>query len=49
MYQILIYRITANLWRWEIRLGGSLLRCGTARSEVAAKGDANEELIAPTR
>ena len=30
MYATSIYSITPNLWRWEIRCGGALLRCGTA-------------------
>ena len=42
MYQLSIYAITPNLWRWEIRSGGALLRCGTAYSKVAAEMDANE-------
>jgi hypothetical protein len=37
MYQLLVYAITANLWRWEIRCGGTLLRCGTAPTQVAAE------------
>jgi hypothetical protein len=37
MYQLLVYPITPYLWRWEIRLGGVLLLCGTApnRGEAA--------------
>ena len=42
MYQVLVYPITANLWRWEIRCGGALLRCGTAETRGAAERDANE-------
>jgi hypothetical protein len=42
MYQILVYPITPNLWRWEVRLSGTLLRCGTASSRVAAERDVNE-------
>jgi hypothetical protein len=45
MYQVLVYAITANLWRWELRCGGALLRCGTAptrdAAEVGARGVAN--------
>jgi hypothetical protein len=37
-----VYAITPNLWRWEIRWGGALLRCGTAPTRVAAEVDANE-------
>jgi hypothetical protein len=42
MYQLFVYPITPNLWRWEIRCGGALLRCGTAETSVAAERDANE-------
>jgi hypothetical protein len=28
--------ITPHLWRWEIRCGGALLRCGTAPTRVLA-------------
>jgi hypothetical protein len=42
MYQISIYSITPYLWRWEIRCGGALLRCGTAHTRVAAEKDVNE-------
>jgi hypothetical protein len=41
MYQVSVYPITADLWRWEIRCGGALLRCGTAPTEIAAQKDAN--------
>jgi len=36
MYQLSVYPITPNLWRWEIRCGGALLRCGTAPTREAA-------------
>ena len=42
MYQISVYSITPNLWRWEIRCAGALLRCGTAWTRVAAEMDVNE-------
>jgi hypothetical protein len=42
MYQTLVYAITPNLWRWEIRCGGALLRCGTASTKAAAETDMNE-------
>jgi hypothetical protein len=42
MYEISVYPITPNLWRWEIRCGGALLTCGTAPTRVAAEMDANE-------
>jgi hypothetical protein len=40
MYQIFVYCITPELWRWEARCGGALLRCGTASSRVAAEREA---------
>jgi len=36
-----VYAITPNVWRWEIRSPGALLRCGTAPTRVAAERDAN--------
>ena len=36
MYELSIYPITPHLWRWEIRCGGALLRCGTAPTRFAA-------------
>jgi hypothetical protein len=42
MYQLSVYPITSNLWRWEIRRAGALLRCGTAPTKVAAEMDVNE-------
>jgi len=39
MYHISIYPITPNLWRWEIRCGGALLRCGTAPTRIAADAE----------
>jgi hypothetical protein len=41
MYQLYVYPITANLWRWEVRNGDVLLRCGTASSQVEAELNAN--------
>jgi hypothetical protein len=41
MYQVSVYLITPYLWRWEIRSGGALLRCGTAPTRVAAETEAN--------
>jgi hypothetical protein len=49
MYQVSVYSITANLWRWEIRYGGALLRCGTAPTRVAAERDAHAEVATPTQ
>ena len=37
MYELSVYPITPDLWRWEIRCGGTLLRCGTALTRVAAE------------
>jgi hypothetical protein len=37
MYTTSIYSIAPSLWRWEIRCGGALLRCGTAESRAAAE------------
>jgi hypothetical protein len=37
MYELSVYPITPCLWRWEIRCGGALLRCGTAPTRVAAE------------
>jgi hypothetical protein len=42
MYELSVYPIATNLWRWEIRCGGALLRCGTAPTKVAAEKDAND-------
>jgi hypothetical protein len=41
MYQVSVYAITPNLWRWEIRSGGALLRCGTAWTRADAEVEAN--------
>ena len=38
---LIVYAITPNLWRWEIRWGGALLHCGTAPTKVAAEVDVN--------
>ena len=42
MYQVSVYTIAPNLWRWELRCGGALLRCGTAPTRVAAEVDVND-------
>jgi hypothetical protein len=42
MYQLSVYPLTPNLWRWEIRSGGALLRCGTTPTKAAADMDVNE-------
>ena len=46
MYQLLVYAITPGLWRWEIRCGGALLRCGTAPTKHAARRDATDAVNA---
>ena len=46
MYQILVYRIVKDLWRWEVRCGGALLRCGTGRTRQAAQGEAKQVIHA---
>ena len=45
-YQILIYAIVPNLWRWEIRSDATLVRCGTAKTEADAELSLAEELNA---
>jgi len=42
MYALSVYPIAMNLWRWEIRCAGTLLRCGTAPTRVAAETAANK-------
>jgi hypothetical protein len=37
MYEASVYSIGPNLWRWEIRCGGALLRCGTAATRAIAE------------
>jgi hypothetical protein len=37
--QICIYRLTEVLWRWEVRWGQTLIRCGTTRSRAAAENE----------
>ena len=37
MYDLSVYPVMSYLWRWEIRCGGALLRCGTAPTQVAAE------------
>jgi hypothetical protein len=41
MYQVSVYSVTADLWRWEVRCDGTLLRCGTAPTRLTAARDAN--------
>ncbi len=45
MYQVLVYPITPDLWRWEIRSGRALLRCGTAGNSSDAEAEANGVVI----
>ena len=37
MYDLSVYPVMSYLWRWEIRCGGALLRCGTAPTRAAAE------------
>jgi hypothetical protein len=37
MFDLAVYPITPDLWRWEIQCGGALLRCGTAPTRAAAE------------
>ena len=46
MYEIQIYSITCNLWRWEIRCGRALVCCGTARTRQAAENEAKQNVTA---
>ena len=34
---VFVYAVTPYLWRWEIRRGGALLRCGTAPTKADAR------------
>jgi hypothetical protein len=47
--QISVYALTPNLWRWEFRYAGALLRCGTAPTRVAAEMDVNQVVTSKTR
>jgi hypothetical protein len=40
MYQVCVYAITPDLWRWEIRFGRALFRCGTAWTRADAELEA---------
>jgi hypothetical protein len=42
MYQLSVYAIEPNLWRWELRSGGVLLRCGAASTRAAAEKAARQ-------
>ena len=39
MCELIVYAITPQLWRWEIRRIGTLLRCGTAPTRIAAENE----------
>ena len=43
-FQVSVYVIAAELWRWEIRFDGALLRCGTSESREAAEQDVALEI-----
>ena len=42
MYQLSVYAVEPNLWRWELRSAGALLRCGTAPTRDGAVRAANQ-------
>jgi hypothetical protein len=42
MYELSVYPIAPDLWRWEVRCGGALLRCGTAYTRDAAAMQMND-------
>jgi hypothetical protein len=42
MYEVTVYLLATKLWRWEIRCGGALLRCGTASTRAAAETAVSE-------
>lgn len=44
-----VYAITPNLWRWEIRSAGALVRCGTAATRITAESAANRFVNAESR
>lgn len=46
MYDVTIYPVSPNLWRWEIRSGGSLLRCGTSPTRLGAEKDVHAIILA---
>jgi len=37
MYELSVYAITTHLWRWEIRCGRALVRCGTVPTRLLAE------------
>jgi hypothetical protein len=49
MFEVTICLIAANLWRWELRGGGVLLRCGTAPTDRAAEMAAERAVQALAR
>jgi hypothetical protein len=42
MYQVSVYAVTQYVWRWELRSGGTLVRCGTAPTRAAAERAAKQ-------
>ena len=42
MYETCVYAITPRLWRWEVRCGGTLLRCGMSPTQTAAEAAVKE-------
>jgi hypothetical protein len=47
MFRLVIYPITLGLWRWEVRSGGALFRCGTDKTESAAEAAAKRAVLRP--
>jgi len=42
MYQIQVYSIAPDLWRWEVRRGHTLLSCGTTHTRQSAEREAKQ-------
>ena len=49
MYQVQIFPITPDVWRWEVRCGFVLLRCGTAATRQAADTEATQLIKAKAK
>jgi hypothetical protein len=47
VFRLVIYRITRGLWRWEVRSGAALFRCGTGKTEAAAEAAAKRAVLRP--
>jgi hypothetical protein len=42
MYEVRVYLLAPGVWRWEVRCGGALLRCGTAPTKADARYALND-------